>query len=62
MYDSAYDMALNVKNSFPVFSTTIEAISVRKQEDVYAQDRLTDEDKIDIIKLSKDPRIGGCLR
>ena len=54
----AYDAGLNVKNGFPVFSTCLEANYVQKREDVYSLYRLTDEDKLTISELAKDPRIG----
>ena len=55
-----YDASLNIKNSFPVFSTHIEANYIARKEDVYSLYSLTDEDKNAIITLSKDPRIGKC--
>mmetsp|Transcript_21527 Transcript_21527/g.59641 ORF Transcript_21527/g.59641 Transcript_21527/m.59641 type:complete len:901 (+) Transcript_21527:61-2763(+) len=53
-----YDASLNVKNSFPVFSTHIEANYIARKEDVYSLYSLTDEDKHNITTLAKDPRIG----
>ena len=53
-----YDASLNVKNSFPVFSTHIEANFVSKREDIYSVHALTDDDKARVIELSRDPRIG----
>lgn len=55
-----YDASLNVRNSFPVFSTHIEANYVARKEDVYSLYSLTDEDKKHIAALAKDPRIGDC--
>jgi hypothetical protein len=49
-----------VKNGFPVFSTVLEANAVGKAEDEYAAFKLTDEDKQDIHRLARDPRIGAC--
>ncbi len=54
-----YDASLNVKNSFPVFSTHIEANFVSKREDVYSLHALTDDDKAHVLELARDPRIGG---
>ncbi|GIL82869.1 hypothetical protein Vretimale_8368 [Volvox reticuliferus] len=58
MYVYGYDASLNVKNSFPVFSTHIEANFVSKREDVYSMHALTDDDKARVLELSRDPRIG----
>ena len=58
MYVYGYDATLNARNSFPVFSTHIEANYVSKREDVYAAYALTDEDRASIMALAKDPRIG----
>lgn len=58
IYMHSYDTGLNVKNGFPVFSTCLEANYVSKREDVYSIYSLTDEDKVEILNLSRDPRIG----
>ena len=58
VYSNSYDASLNVKNGFPVFSTVIEANSIGKQEDQFAAFRLTDEDRQEIHRLTRDPRIG----
>ena len=58
MYSNSYDASLNVKNGFPVFSTVIEANSVGKQKDQFAAYKLTDEDRQEIHRLARDPRIG----
>jgi len=49
---------LNTKNGFPVFATVVEANYVTKKHDLFAAYKPTDEDKAEIEKLSKDPRIG----
>lgn len=54
----SYDAGLNVKNGFPVFSTCLEANYIKKREDVYSLYSLTDEDKVSILELARDPRIG----
>lgn len=59
VYVYSYDMGLNIKNSFPVFSTHLEANYISKREDLYSIYALTDEDRQDILTLAKDPRIGG---
>ncbi|GFR50357.1 hypothetical protein Agub_g12567 [Astrephomene gubernaculifera] len=58
LYVYGYDASLNVKNSFPVFSTHIEANFVSKREDIYSLHALTDDDKARVLELSRDPRIG----
>lgn len=58
IYTNNFDSALNKKNGFPVFATVVEANYVEKKQDLFAAYKLTDEDKADIQKLSKDPRIG----
>lgn len=58
MYINTYDATLNARNGFPVFSTQVEANWLSKSEDKYASFRLTDEDKDEINRLSKDPNIG----
>ena len=52
-----FDYVSNVKHGFPVFNTIIEANYVKRygDEDVII---LTDEDKDEITKLSKQPLIG----
>ena len=59
VYSNSYDASLNVKNGFPVFSTVIEANSVSKQKDQFAAFKLTDEDRQEIHRLARDPRIGS---
>jgi len=58
VYKNNFDGSLNTQNGFPVFSTVIEANFVTKQEDKMCFNALTDEDVREIIKLSKDERIG----
>ena len=58
IYTNSYDATLNARNGFPVFSTMVEANWLSKSEDKYAAFRLTDEDKDEINKLSKQPDIG----
>ncbi len=53
-----FDSALNTKNGFPVFATVVEANYVSKKQDLFAAYKLTDEDKAEIEKYAKDPRIG----
>ncbi|CAI5530725.1 unnamed protein product [Closterium sp. Naga37s-1] len=57
IYVNNFDAALNTRQGFPVFSTVIEANHISKRQDVFAAYRLTDEDKEEIMRLSRDPRI-----
>lgn len=58
IYTNNFDLSLNTKNGFPVFATVIEANYVTKKQDLFSAYKLTQEDKEEIEKLSKDPRIG----
>ena len=62
IYRNNYDGSLNTSNGFPVFATVIEANFISKQDDKMAVQNLTDEDVREIIKLSKDERIGDRVR
>ncbi|KAM3281233.1 DNA replication licensing factor MCM2 [Capsicum chacoense] len=57
VYTNNFDLSLNTKNGFPVFSTVIEANYVTKKQDLFSAYKLTQEDKEEIEKLAKDPRI-----
>ncbi|KAM3410567.1 hypothetical protein ACQJBY_002657 [Aegilops geniculata] len=57
IYTNNFDLSLNTKNGFPVFATVVEANYVSKKQDLFSAYKLTDEDKAEIEKLSKDPRI-----
>lgn len=61
IYLHSYDVSLNLKNGFPVFSTVIEANHVQKREDKYGAQRITDEDRAEILRLSRDPNIGDRI-
>jgi len=58
IYKNNYDGSLNTANGFPVFATVIEANYITKQDDKLAVANLTDEDVRDIMRLSKDEKIG----
>jgi len=58
IYRNNYDGSLNTAHGFPVFATVIEANYIHKQDDKMAVASLTDEDVREIVKLSKDERIG----
>ncbi|KAI9208361.1 MCM2/3/5 family-domain-containing protein [Polychytrium aggregatum] len=57
IYRNNYDVSLNNKNGFPVFSTVIEANYINKKEDQFASYKLTEEDERSIRVLASDPRI-----
>ncbi|KAI3912274.1 hypothetical protein MKW92_008221 [Papaver armeniacum] len=58
VYTNNFDLSLNTKNGFPVFSTAVEANHVIKKQDLFSAYKLTQEDKDKIEKLARDPRIG----
>ncbi|EXB86765.1 DNA replication licensing factor mcm2 [Morus notabilis] len=58
IYTNNFDLSLNTKNGFPVFATVVEANYVTKKQDLFSAYKLTQEDKEQIEKLAKDPRIG----
>lgn len=58
VYTNNFDLSLNTKNGFPVFATVVEANYVTKKQDLFSAYKLTEEDKAEIEKLAKDPRIG----
>ena len=57
IYTQSADFALNAKNGFPVFSTMVEANYVYKSNDAFAAYRLSDEDRAEMLELSRDPRV-----
>ncbi|XP_054808214.1 DNA replication licensing factor MCM2 [Prosopis cineraria] len=58
IYTNNFDLSLNTKNGFPVFATVVEANYILKKQDLFSSYKLTQEDKDEIEKLAKDPRIG----
>ncbi|KAF9966257.1 MCM DNA helicase complex subunit [Mortierella alpina] len=58
VYRNNFDVALNSANGFPVFATILEANYVNKKQDVFASFKLTEEDRKEILRLSKDENIG----
>ncbi|KAI8566371.1 hypothetical protein RHMOL_Rhmol02G0035500 [Rhododendron molle] len=58
IYTNDFDLSLNMKNGFPVFATVVEANYVTKKQDLFSAYKLTEDDKEEIEKLSKDPNIG----
>lgn len=57
IYRNSYDVKLNVKNSFPVFSTVIDANSVKRRQNADATLDISESDKIAIKKLAALPDI-----
>ncbi|KAL0554660.1 hypothetical protein IC582_008586 [Cucumis melo] len=58
IYTNNFDLSLNTKNGFPVFSTVVEANYITKKQDLFSAYKITQEDKEEIEELAKDPRIG----
>ncbi|KAF9324785.1 MCM DNA helicase complex subunit [Linnemannia elongata] len=58
VYRNNFDISLNSANGFPVFATILEANYVNKKQDVFASFKLTEEDRKEILRLSKDENIG----
>ncbi|MCL7047802.1 hypothetical protein MKW94_000201 [Papaver nudicaule] len=58
VYTNNFDLSLNTQNGCPVFATVVVANYVTKKGDFFSAYKLTQEDKHEIEKLAKDPRIG----
>jgi len=58
VYSNQFDISLNTKQGFPVFTTVIIANHVLRNDAKSEAERLTDEDIKTIMALSKDPNIG----
>ena len=56
IFTNKFDYALNAKHGFPVFSTVIEANLVRRMGEGELSS-LTEEEKAEIVQLSRDPNI-----
>jgi DNA replication licensing factor MCM2 len=56
IYVSRFDISTNIKHCFPVFSTSIETNYIKRLNEIDIGE-LTDEDKIEIRKLAKDPNV-----
>ena len=61
VYTHQFDQSLNVKHGFPIFSTVIEANSVKRQNESQ-MGLLTDEDKVEIRNLAKNPNVGNLIK
>lgn len=57
IYKNTFDISLNTKHGFPVFTTLIEANHIAKKDEMYSTLGLTEEDIKKIQELSKDARI-----
>jgi len=57
VYTNNFQSSLNRANGFPVFSTHVEANHLSSTGDKYDTHALTDEDKDEIRRLSRDPRV-----
>ena len=57
IYTNNFESSLNRANGFPVFSTYVEANHLSRKSDANAATSLTDEDKEEIRRLSRDPQI-----
>eukprot|EP00939_MAST-03C_sp_MAST-3C-sp1_P003584 g3584.t1 len=58
IYVNNFDVGLNVKQGFPVFSTLMEANYIMRKDNQDVNVALTDQDRAEIHALSQDPRIG----
>lgn len=57
IYTHTFDAGLNSRQGFPVFATVLEANYVEVKNDMSSALVLTDADRAEIAKLSRDPRI-----
>ena len=57
VYIHRHEASIAGRMGFPVFRTCIEANYIYKREDMFSSIHITDEDKREIHKLSKDPNI-----
>ena len=60
IYKSIYDINSNLRNSFPLFKTYIEANYITKINDII-EEEITEKDKKEIIKLSKKINISKII-
>lgn len=58
IYQNNFSLSLNIKNGFPVFSTVIDGISLKKKMSVL---EMTEEDIKEIKELGKNPNIVDIL-
>ena len=57
IYTHQFDASLNARNGFPVFGTVIEANYVKRLSDNSAHLNITEQDRAEFDKLSRDPSI-----
>ena len=62
VYTHNFDASLNTRQGFPVFATVVEANFVQKRQDAMAIYQLTEDDKLKIAELSRDPNIADRVR
>lgn len=60
IYTSKFDYNMNVQHGFPIFNTHIEANYIKRQHDI-DNNSLTEDEIIEIRKLSKSPNIARKL-
>ena len=60
IFISRFDYSMNVRYAFPVFHTSIEAVHIKRLNEIELG-VLTDEDKIEIRQLAKDPKIAAKI-
>ena len=60
IYTSKFDVSTNIRHCFPVFTTNIECNYIRRLNEI-DMGELTDDDKIEIRKLGKDPNISNLI-
>lgn len=60
IFKSFFDINSNVKHCFPIFSTKLEANYILRHNDLEVSE-LTDEDKVEIRKLAKNPNIAQLI-
>lgn len=60
IYANKFDYGMNMKHGFPVFSTFIETNLIKKVSDI-SMNEISSQDKEEILKLSRNPRIAKLL-
>jgi DNA replication licensing factor MCM2 len=60
IFTSKYEVSANIKHCFPIFSTSIEANYISRLNEIEATE-LTEDDKIEIRKLSKNTNITNLI-
>ncbi len=60
IFTSKYEVSANIKHCFPIFSTSIEANYIERLNEIEATE-LTEDDKIEIRKLSRNTNITNII-